>query len=233
MTRCVLILLVLVLMFDLSAHAETLFYGGDYNAREWHSNTLSNENDASVYGDPYGSAVYQNFVIPDGQTWNVNALFSNDIMTIAPTSAYWEIRTGISEGKSGNLLVSGAGPDSYHLKGAYGEYTNTVNGLNLVLVPGTYWFTVVPEAPGQQGNSSITNTFGQNSIGIQISDQQYFNSPFYGYNFADAGDISVFPIFSSGVIGTVVPEPSSLTMGISALITVVGIVRRRSQRPSD
>jgi len=219
--------LLAALLFIGSARAEILFYGGDFNPSFWYSDSLSNENDSAVHGDPYGSAVYQNFVIPDGQTWIVTALFSNDIMTLTPSSAYWEIRASVSEGDGGNLLASGAGADSYHLKGPYGEYTNTANGLNISLGPGTYWFTVVPEAPGQQGRSSNTNTFGQNSIGTQISDQQYFNSAFFGYNFTNADNLSIFPIFSSGVIGTGVPEPSSLVLIASGLMAVTGIVRRR------
>lgn len=210
-----------------SAHADILFYGGDFNPSFWYSDSLSNESDSYVYGDPYGSAVYQNFVVPAGQTWNVTALFSNDIMTLSPTSAYWDIRTGLSEGSGGNLLASGAGADSYHLKGAYGEYTNTINGLNLTLGPGLYWFTVVPAAPGQQGRSYETNTFGLNSVGTQVSDQQYFNSPFFGYNFTNADNLSIFPTFSSGVIGILVPEPSSLVMIASGIIVAAGVGRRR------
>ncbi len=230
MGRCVLSLLVILMCVGASARAEILFYGGDFNPSFWYSDSLSNENDAAVHGDPYGSAVYQNFAIPASQTWNVAALFSNDIMTISPTSAYWEIRTGIAEGDGGELLASGAGTDSYHLKGPYDEYTNTVNGLNLTLGPGTYWFTVVPEAPGQQGRSSNTNTFGNNSIGAEIPDEQYFNSPFYGYNFTNADNLSIFPRFSSGVIGTVVPEPSSMALMASALISVAGVIRRSQAR---
>lgn len=218
--------LLAVLLLMGSAHGEILFYGGDFNPSFWYADSLSNENDAAVHGDPYGSAVYQNFVIPAGQSWNVTALFSNDIMTLAPTSAYWEIRTGVSEGNGGTLVSSGAGSDSYFLKGAYGEYTNTVNGLNLTLAAGIYWFTVVPEAPGQQGRSSNTNTFGQNSVGTQVPDEQYLNSAFYGYNFTNADNLSIFPRFSSGVIGTAVPEPSSLGLIASGLITAAGFARR-------
>lgn len=227
MTRFAFALLIAFSCVVTRARAEVLFYGGDYNPVFWYSDSLSNENDASVHGDPYGSAVYQNFVVPDGQTWNVSALFSNDIMTLSPTSAYWEVRTGVSEGNGGTLLASGAGSDSYHLKGEFEEYTNTVSGLNLTLGPGMYWFAVVPEAPGQQGRSYNTNTFGQNSVGIQVADEQYFNSPFYGYNFTNAGNLSIFPIFSSGVIGTAAPEPSSMAIMAASLITVVGVMRRR------
>jgi hypothetical protein len=228
MKSFVFALLAALLLFAAFARADVLFYGGDFNPSFWYSNSLSNENDSSVYGDPYGSAVYQNFVIPARQTWNVSALFSNDIMTLSPTSAYWEIRSGISEGNGGNLLASGAGYDSYHVKGAYNEYTNTASSLDLMLAPGMYWFAVVPEAPGQQGRSYNTNTFGLNSVGTEVSDEQYFNSPYFGYNFTNADNLSIFPRFSSGVIGTVVPEPTSLIMMASGLIAVIGAVRRRS-----
>lgn len=227
MTRFLALLAIALLLCSAYASADVLFYGGDFNPSFWYSDSLSNENDASVHGNPYGSAVYQNFVIPDGQTWNVSALFSNNIVTLSPTSAYWEIRTGLSEGNGGTLQASGAGADSYHAKGAYGEYTNTISGLNFTLGAGTYWFTVVPEAPGQQGRSSNTNTFGTNSVGTEMSDEQYINSPFYGYNFTNADNLSIFPIFSSGVIGTVVPEPSSLVMMASGLIAITTVVRRR------
>ena len=61
-------LLITLCLLGLCAHAEVLFYGGDFNPRFWYADSLSNENDAAVHGDPYGSAVYQNFVIPAAQT---------------------------------------------------------------------------------------------------------------------------------------------------------------------
>jgi hypothetical protein len=209
-----------------TARAETLFYGGDFVGYAWYADALANENDQMDHGNPYGAAVYQNFVVPKGQIWQVSSLFSNDLMSLAPRTAYWEIRTGVSEGDGGALVASGMRADAYHLKGTYGESTNTVSGLSVLLSPGVYWFTVVPDAPNQQGTSSNTNTFGLNSIGEQMTDEQYFNSPFYGYNFASAGDIGVFPIFSSGVMGTRVPEPSVLTLIASGLLAAAGVARR-------
>jgi hypothetical protein len=220
--------LLIAVLLNLCANADILFYGGDFIPNFWYSDSLSNENDNFVYGNPYGSAVYQNFVVPAGQTWNVTSLFSNDIMTLSPPTAYWEVRSGISEGNGGTLLASGSGTDSYNLKGDFEEYTNTVSGLNLKLGPGMYWFTVVPEAPGQQGRSYNTNTFGMNSIGNQKSDEQYFNSPFFGYNFTNADNLSIFPRFSDGVIGTANPEPSTLVMFASGALAVAGMVRRRA-----
>lgn len=220
-------LLVAAILCAVRARADVLFYGGDFIGSEWYANALANENDQSVHGNPYGAAVYQNFVVPPGQIWNVTGLFSNDLMTLAPPNGYWEIRSGLSEGNGGTLLASGTGADSYHLKGQYGEYTNTVSGLNIVLGPGVYWFAVVPDAPEQQGTSFNSNTFGTNSVGTQVSDQQYFNSPFYGYSFTNADNISIFPRFSSGVLGTAVPEPSSLIILGSGLLAVTRAGRRR------
>lgn len=223
--RCTLLALGL-LSLQVCAHADILFYGGDFQANMWYSDALSNENDSFVHGSPYGSAVYQNFVIPTGQTWNITGLFSNDIMTLSPATAYWEIRSGVSEGNGGALLAAGSGSDSYHLKGDFEEYTNTLSALNLKLAAGMYWFTVVPQGPNQQGRSYNTNTFGANSVGTQISDQQYFNSPFFGYNFTNADNLSIFPTFSDGVIGTVVPEPSSMMMLASGVLLVASTRRR-------
>jgi hypothetical protein len=216
------------LVFFIPARADVLFYAGDFDPSFWYSDSLSNENDAYVYGNPYGSAVYQNFIIPSGETWNVSSLFSNDIMSVNPTSIYWEIRTGLSEGNGGTLLASGAGSDSYHLKNQYQEYTNTVSALNLTLQPGMYWLTVVPEAPGQQGRSYNTNTFGRNAIGMQESDEQYFNSPFFDFSFTNADNIGMFPRFSDGVIGNIVPEPSSLVMLVTGALAVVAGLKRRT-----
>jgi len=223
------VLVVAVLSFALCARADILFYGGDFVPSFWYSNSLSNENDSFVHGSPYGSGVYQNFVIPANQTWNVTSLFSNDIMTVSPATAYWEIRSGLSEGNGGTLLDSGTGNDSYHLKGEFEEYTNTVSGLNLTLGPGMYWFTVVPQAPSQQGRSYTTNTFGLNSVGTQISDQQFFNSPFFGYNFTNADNIGFFPTFSDGVIGTQIPEPSTLVLFASGGLAGAVIICRKQQ----
>lgn len=204
-----------------------LFYGGDFDPNNPNANGLANENDAIVHGKPYGAAAYQNFIIPSGQTWNISGLFSNDIMFLSPPNAYWEIRSGVSEGNGGTLLASGTGSDSYHLKGQFEEYTNTVSGLNLTLDSGMYWLTVLPDAPDQQGRSFNTNTFGLNAVGTQVSDRQFFNSPFFSFTFTNADNLGVFPTLSSGVLGTEVPEPCSILMLASGLLGVARVFRRR------
>jgi hypothetical protein len=111
----------------------------------------------------------------------------------------------------------------------YIEYLDEVDGLNLSLTAGTqYWMAVVPYDTGNVNRSFNSNsTDGINAVGTQTSDLQYFDAPAFGANFTNANNEGPFPVFSSGVIGTTVPEPSSLIMLGSGLVAVAGVVRRR------
>ena len=114
------------------------------------------------------------------------------------------------------------------------EYTNLVQGLGVNLAPGTYWFAVVPESPDDfAGRSFNTNSLeGLNAVGTQISNQQYFDSAFFGFSFTNANTQieDAFPTFSSGVYADTVPEPSSFIMLGSGLLAAAGVVRRRLSR---
>ncbi len=63
-----------------------------------------------------------------------------------------------------------------------------------------------------------------NSVGTQTSNQQFFNSAFFGANFTNANNEGTFQTFSQG-LGT--PEPSSFIMLGSGLVAVASVVRRR------
>ena len=89
-------------------------------------NGLANENDAIVGGSPYGAATFQNFNWAGG---TVTGLATNNLSGLNPTTAYWEIRSGVSEGNGGTLVASGTGATTNQATGrsdfGFNEYTNS------------------------------------------------------------------------------------------------------------
>lgn len=87
MTKLALLSVFALLFVAVLANAQCglncLFYGGDIDTGNPHLGELANENDAIVGGDPYGAAVYQNFI--NSETWNVTGLFTNNMSQITPS----------------------------------------------------------------------------------------------------------------------------------------------------
>ena len=238
-----------------AAQATIVFYGGDFDPNNPNANGLSNENDAIVHGGAYsagktqpiyGAATYQNFIYEPDECWPsgcyITNLFTNNLSDLNPTSAYWEIRAGVSEGNAGTLVASGVASGQYRFSHkatgrsgfGFNEYRDEVCGLYLTVDPGTqYWFAVVPNDPKRPSRSYNSNTFGLNSVGTQISNEQFWNSAYCGVNFTNANNAGVFPTFSSGVVDNLVrgkdsqvPEPSSLMLLGSAALVAMGVARR-------
>jgi hypothetical protein len=210
-----------------------LFYGGDFDPNDPNANGLANETDAIVSGDPYGAATFQNFE-PEAQ-WLVHNVFTNNLSGLNPSTGYWEIRRGMAESNGGILIASGTGAMTHTPTGrsAFGltEYRDEISGLNINLdAQLKYWIAVVPNDPNNPNRSFNSNTFGLNSVGTQVSDEQFFNSPFFGALYSNADNFGVFPTFSTGLGGEVVPEPSSMIMLGSGLLAAGGVVRRRLSR---
>ncbi len=208
-----------------------LFYSGNFDAGNANANGLANENDAIVGGSPYGASSYQNFIVPTGQTWHVTGLFSNNLMGLNPGTAFWSIRTGVSEGNGGTLIASGTSTATVTPTGRSGfgftEFNVAVNGLSITLGPGTYWMDVVPIDPSNANRSFNSNTFGSGSIGTDIADQAFWDSSFFGANFTNADTQGVFPAFSAGVLGaTIVPEPATLAVFGALAVGAFGVRRR-------
>src|SRR5277367_5177829 len=171
MKKLALLSLFAVLCLTVAANAATpYFYGGDFNANDPNANGLANETDGTITGSPYGAATFQNFTASGAIT--VTGLFTNNLNNNgAPANGYWEIRKGVSEGNGGTLVASGTGAMTDTNTGrsgfGYTETHNEIDGLNVSLAAGQYWFAAVPNTPNGGGRDFNSNTFGVNSIGTQ------------------------------------------------------------------
>jgi hypothetical protein len=165
----------------------------------------------------------------------------------AATTAYWEIRSGVSAGNGGTLLASGDGADTVTATGrsinvgiVLDEYTNQV-AVNVTLTAGTYWLAVAPDVSNQ--NSYISTTSGANAVGSPPGNDgdSFFSSSFFGEDFVPLSDASNEGPgtwdYSMGVIGTAqplvssVPEPFGATLLPTAGLILLGYLRRRGTGP--
>ena len=150
-----------------------MFYSGDFDPNNPNADGLANENDAFAFGNPYGAATYQNFVVTESAY--IPTMFTDNLSSLDPSTGYWEIRSGVSEGNGGTIVASGTGAMRQTPTGrsafGYSEYKDEVV-VSVSLGPGTYWFAVVPNDPGNPGRSFNSNTFGLNRVGTEIDNEQ-------------------------------------------------------------
>jgi hypothetical protein len=215
----------------------TLWYNGDTDGRD----ALVNQTGAA------DGMIYENFVVPTGQTFRITGLFSNNAMfnSGAASSAHYEIRSGVSAGNGGTLLASGDRADSVTATGrtfSFGglgvsEFKNLVSIPAITLSAGTYWIAVAPDVSNQ--NSFITTTSGANAVGSPPGNDgnSFFSSTFFGDSFVSTSAPSLEGPgtwdYSMGVIGTAsVPEPSSLILGLLGFVASGSVFRARRRRRS-
>lgn len=185
------------------APAGSIWYNGDFDG----VNGLSNELDTSLGSSQFGHT-YDDFNVTDPNGWHVTAVYSNDLTDTQITGATWEIRQGLSEGNPGTLIASGICVAPIVVptgRGGFGfdEFMIECDGLNLCLMPGTYWLNVTPIGD-LTGRSFDSSTSGANCLGTPCGNNQnaFFDSNFFGYNFTSTANVGQPYDFSMGVIGT-------------------------------
>ena len=223
--------LIVALVLSTSAHAQApAWYNGDFNG----VNGLANEQNTLITQ----AAVYDDFNVSAGNTWDVTGVFSDNLANTVITGATWEIRTGISEGSAGTLIASGSTNSPVVTptgRSGFGftEYMVEVTGLNLTLsaLPAGqyYWLNVTPIGDGS-GRSFNSTTSGANCIGTPCGNDQnaFFNSTYFGAYFTSTSNEGQPYDFSMGVTQAFVPEPATvalLTCGVGALL--IALRRRR------
>jgi hypothetical protein len=225
------------------AQAAPLWYNGDRDNRD----ALINQTSSLSGGAGADGRVYENFVIPTGQTWIITGVFSNDVKNpffTVPTAATasWEIRSGVSAGNGGTLVASGDNAVNSSNTGrtstVYAPFSATevhheVDGLNLVLSAGTYWLSVAVDTTGAVDPYwAVSSTSGANAIGTPPGNDgnSFFSSAQSGDSFTATSDIEGGGTwdYSLGVVGVVAPEPSVVAMGLGAGLSLLVYALARS-----
>jgi hypothetical protein len=218
------------------AGAQTIFYGGDPD----YVNALVSGTNLAGGGT---AMTYDDFMLSG--TEDIGAIFGNFFVdpnyhTASITQAYYEIRTGMSDGNGGTVVASGtvaasaADPAGQAL--GLQQFTITA-AMNLTLGAGTYWVTLAPVGNGL-GSIFVATTHGVNGIGMPLADGDSFYNATSVYS-NNSGH--VFETTSDELGGNVgdfsygldllpsTPEPASLAiLGIG----VAGLIRRRCRRPA-
>jgi len=225
-------LVVFLACFVATAHADTLYYGGD-TSYFLPGYSMEDYNMITAYND---DRVFANVTVPVGQTWQVTGIFEqigNPDPSVPNPAAMWSFRTGMSTTSQGTEFASGQSTSANTtisnisglvINGSLQGQLLTVTLPTPVTLAGgqTYWFSLAPEDP------SFYNMF----VGGTIDHANAVGGPQDNYSLVDINDLypSAFGGTSiqewnndgsMGLLGTEgtpsVPEPSSLVLAASAM----------------
>ena len=211
-----------------SVPAATLWYNGDPIFGNL-VNGLSGSIDTGTR-----ALVFDDFVVPAGVLgWNISSVFIAEAYTGFETLADWQIRSGVSSGNQGTLVASGTGSATVTLLPPVNTnvaHRVEVFGLNVFLLPGTYWLGVSPIGSGLPDDYRyIWATSGANAVGTPAGNDgnAFIDGPSFGV-MAPTSSVGPYTDYSMGVTGNVVaPEPSTVLLG---LIGIAGITMHRIRK---
>ena len=187
-----------------------LFYGGDLGSG---ADGIANEKDILV---PNGAEVLVPFDVPASEQWTVTGLFTNDLSGVNlldPAKTLWSIRKGVRTGHCGTIIASGNSAATFQPTGRGGngfeEYTALTKIKPVVLSPGRYWLTTVPECTNvHDSNCSQARYYAsffsgkpKHAYGPKEPYAAFFNSKFLS-NCQPLTDKQHPGGFSAGVLGT-------------------------------
>lgn len=180
-----------------------VFYGGDLNISDPNAAGFSNENTLLIPG----STTYAAFEIPSGHTASITGVLVNvqSDVNFDPKTASYDIRTGVSEGNGGTSIASGTANIAVASTGrnffGLNEYTVRVHFAPMALSPGEYWVNVLPGCTNgaKDGSCNVGRIFLSNTTQetngfnaqIQPGGSMFFNSPFFGFTWANWCDASL------------------------------------------
>jgi hypothetical protein len=243
------LLVTLSTQFPSPARAGVLWYNGDFDNRDALPNGTAGINFNGGFAEV--SKVYDNFVVPAGQTWQITSVFSTDEILYHSgkpvTTASWQILSGVSPGNGGTVVVSGDSAATMTAVAPQAGFTYVDPEFKIVatiptvtLTAGTYWLSVIPDdtSPDFGDQALVETTSGANAVGTPPGND---GNSFISNNLPAGGPGSDFftPVstiegggtwdFSMGVGGTAtgVPEPSSLALVAIGGIGALTLVRRR------
>lgn len=216
--------LALLIAIAIPASALTIWYGGDPDGGNgW----------ASEQGGFYNNALTFDDFSTTGNGWSVYYLLGNFATNAKVTNAYYEIRSGVSEGNGGTLVSSGnidvtqtwTGDSIGTWGGDMKVYTLAGNTAAINLNPGTYWLGFAPVV-GQNANlySWAMTTSGDGGMGTPVSNGNSFVKWGDNANFQGVGQDISYGVFANPVV----PEPGSMLAFGMGLVAFVPFLRKKA-----